>query len=337
MLLKIAGTQPKPFTALLAGDVGATKTDLAIFDWTENGLQTRKEGSCKTKAYPDISALLHDFVANEKMPAGICLGVAGPVQGGRADLTNLGWQVEQEALSRQFNQAPVRLVNDLEATAYGLALLDEQDVFVIHEGDRFPTGNAAIIAPGTGLGEAGLFFDGEGYHPFASEGGHVDFVPRTDIDLEIFSFLKKKFGHVSQERVLSGPGICVLYDFLRQKKDREEPAWLKEKLLAHDKATVISQNATECEICRETMELFLRYLAVESANLVLKLKATGGLFIAGGIVPHLLSFLDKDIFLKWFRNAGRLKGLLQQVPVKVLVAKKTALLGAAFYGFRHSS
>lgn len=299
-------------------------------------LAVQKEASCKTKAYKDLHTMLRDFLNSDPLPPKICLGVAGPVLDGKVNMTNLGWSVNAAVLSQQLGAA-VLLVNDLECTANSLAVLEGKDVFVLHEAERFPKGNAAVIAPGTGLGEAGLYCSSNGCHPFATEGGHCGFAPRTDVDLEIFTFFRRTFGHVSQERLVSGPGICALYDFLRNKKGLEEPAWLKEKLLVHDKATVISQNAGECDICHETIQLFLRYLALEAANLVLKLNATGGLFLAGGIVPHLLPFIDKDLFMKWFCDAGRMKPLLREVPVKIILNEKAPLLGAAYYGLQHAA
>jgi glucokinase len=332
MILKLAGHTYEGDKDVLAGDIGATKTNLAFCHWNGTGLSVQKTVTYKTKSFQDIGSMIREFIANEKMPGKICLGIAGPVQDGKVSLTNVHWEIEGKALSEEFNQVPVSLINDLEATAYGLAVIEQKNVHELYEGGKEAKGNMAIIAPGTGLGEAGLYQGLDGYYPFGTEGGHCDFAPRTDLDIEFYHFLKRKFGHVSWERVISGPGICTIYDFLRLEKDRSEPAWLKEKILMHDKASVISENAGECEICGETMELFIRYLAEESANLVLKLKASGGLFIAGGIIPHILPILHKEVFMKWFTSAGRLKSFLQSVPIKIVLNDKTPLLGAAWYG-----
>jgi glucokinase len=331
MLLKIAYRPVLQPSTILAGDIGATKANLALFYWSGDHLDIKREASFKSKAYPGIHHLLQAFLKEDDQPAGVCLGVAGPVEDGKANLTNLGWTLDSKSITSQLQGLPVTLVNDLEAAANSLAVLEEKDVHTLHRG-VMGNGNAAILAPGTGLGEAGLYHGKEGYYPFATEGGHSPFSPQNEIDVELYNYLKRKFGHVSFERVVSGPGICTLYDFLLQKKERDEPAWLKEKLLAHDRAIVISENATECAICRETMDLFFRYLATEAASLVLKVKATAGLFLAGGILPHLLPILDKDLFHKWFCNAGRLKFLLQDVPVKIILNEKAPLLGAAYYG-----
>lgn len=334
MLLKIAHRPVLQPSTILAGDIGATKANLAIFHWDGDRLRSKREASYKSKDYPTVHHLLQDFLKESDKPESICLGVAGPVEEGKAHLTNLGWSLDSKTISAQLQGLPVTLVNDLEAAANSLAVLDEKDVHTLYRGVN-GGGNAAILAPGTGLGEAGLYHGKDGFFPFATEGGHSPFAPQTEFDIELYYYLKRKFGHVSFERVVSGPGICTLYDFLLQKKEREEPAWLKEKLLVHDKATVISENATECAICRETMDLFFRYLAMEAASLVLKLKATGGLFLGGGILPHLLPILDKDLFHKRFCNMGRLKFLLQDVPVKIILNEKAPLLGAAYYGIHY--
>lgn len=335
MLLKIAYRPILQPSTILAGDIGATKANLAIFYWSGDRLQVKREASFKSKDYPSVHHLLGDFLEDGDQPAAACLGVAGPVEDGKANLTNLGWLLDSKAISSKLQGLPVTLVNDLEAAANSLAVLEEKDVYTLHRGVR-GEGNAAVLAPGTGLGEAGLYHAKEGFYPFATEGGHSPFSPQAEIDVELYHYLHRIFGHVSFERVVSGPGICTLYDFLRQKKERDEPAWLKEKMLAHDKATVISENATECGICRETMDLFFRYLAMEAASLVLKLKATAGLFLGGGILPHLLQILDKDLFHKQFCNAGRLKFLLQDVPINIILNEKAPLLGAAYYGIHCS-
>lgn len=330
MILKIANFKPQGPQDILAADIGATKTTIAICHWDGNAMFISKEATYKTKSFRDMDSLISNFVSNENIPGKICLGVAGPVQGGKAILTNINLEIDGEAISKNFHASTV-LINDLEAAAYGLGILDPADLHVLHEGED-KRGNAAIISPGTGLGEAGLFYGEEGLHPFATEGGHCDFAPRLDIDIELFRFMRKEFGHVSWERMVSGPGICMIYDFLHQEMEREESVWIREMMQTHDKASVITANAGECEICRETTELFIRYLAEESGNLVLKFKAVGGLYISGGILPELLPVLHEDHFMKWFIGFGRLKNLLQAVPVKIVLNKKLPLLGAAYYG-----
>lgn len=323
-------------TIVLAADVGATKTNLALFKIKGNHIDLLHEAQFKSNDYKNMIELTAVFIRDiHPLPDSICYGVAGPVLNGHAKLSNLDWEIDSGELSDHFKIKNVYLINDLEATAYGLAMLNEKDVAIIHKGDDAGYGNAAVIAPGTGLGEAGLFWDGNYYHPFATEGGHSDFAPRNEFDFELFTFLQKKFDHVSWERLVCGPGIVNIYQFLREEKKREEPGWLKEEIMKEDAAAVISRHVLQSEICKETMQLFIRFLAYESANLVLKLKATGGLFIGGGIAPQIVSLFENDAFYASFCQSGRLNYLLEKVPVRIILNTKTALLGAAFYGAKN--
>lgn len=323
-------------TIVLAADVGATKTNLALFKIKGNHIDLLHEAQFKSNDYKNMIELTAVFIRDiHPLPDSICYGVAGPVLNGHAKLSNLDWEIDSGELSDHFKIKNVYLINDLEATAYGLAMLNEKDVAIIHKGDDAGYGNAAVIAPGTGLGEAGLFWDGNYYHPFATEGGHSDFAPRNEFDFELFTFLQKKFDHVSWERLVCGPGIVNIYQFLREEKKREEPRWLKEEIMKEDAAAVISRHVLQSEICKETMQLFIRFLAYESANLVLKLKATGGLFIGGGIAPQIVSLFENDAFYASFCQSGRLNYLLEKVPVRIILNTKTALLGAAFYGAKN--
>lgn len=318
---------------VLAGDVGATKTNLALYKTEKGQVMLQYEAQYKSRHYKNIFDLIRAFIGNNlPFPDSICLGVAGPVFQGQARLSNIDWEINADDLSAHFNIKKVRLINDLEATAYGLAMLNDSDVVTIHHGDDTAHGNAAIIAPGTGLGEAGLYWDGNYYHPFATEGGHADFAARNEFDFDLYNFLRKKFGHVSWERLVCGPGIVNIYQFLRDEKKQEVPEWLREEIAKGDAPAVISRHVSESEICKETMRLFIRFLAYESANLVLKLKATGGLFIGGGIAPKIVALLENNAFYSSFCQSGRLNYLLEKVPVKIILNDKTALLGAAFYG-----
>ena len=328
--------ESKATCIVLAGDIGATKTNLALYK--ENGINVTllKEDHFKSNDYKNIIELAGAFLKDAPFPAVICFGVAGPVINGSAKLSNIEWEIHIDELMDHFKIKNIHLINDLEATAYGLAMLDEEDISPLHKGVDEAVGNAAIIAPGTGLGEAGLFWDGDIYHPFATEGGHGDFAPRNEFDFEFYTFLQKQFGHVSWERLVCGPGIVNIYAFLRDEKKRNEPAWLKEKLINADTAAVISQHVMQSEICQETMQLFIRYLAYEASNLVLKLKATGGLFIGGGIAPQMVPLFALNNFYSFFCQSGRLNYLLEKVPVKIILNAKTALLGAAYYGIKNS-
>jgi glucokinase len=320
---------------VLAGDLGGTKTNLAYYSWEETGIIKIRGMQYKSQDFQHISEILGQFMEGLPMPGSVCLAVAGPVMNGMATLTNLNWQIDQHELSRHFRIPKVSLINDLEANAYGIALLDEKDFALIHNVSNITEGNAAIIAPGTGLGEAGLYWDGKYYHPFGSEGGHSDFSPRNESDIELLRYLQKKFGHVSWERLVCGPGILNIYQFLRDEKNFEVQDWLLEKMKDHDNSTIISQHTETSEICNETMARFIRFLAQESANLVLKLKATSGLFIGGGIVPQMVPLFTKYNFNSSYCKSGRLNYLLEKVPIRIILNNKTALLGAAFYGHEH--
>lgn len=336
MLLPLYKPQKKrqgpEINLVIAGDVGATKTNLALFNTEGGQLVNVKEAQYPSKEFDSLADMLKVFCSELPLPDAVSIGVAGPVFNNKAILTNLSWEIDGNLLVGQIGIPDIHIINDLEATAWGLAMLTEKDISIIHKGSGLPTGNGAIIAPGTGLGEAGLYWDGVSYHPFATEGGHGDFAPRDELDVELFYFLNEKFGHVSWERLLSGPGIENIYSFLRDKKKKEEPAWLAKEMENEDPAAVISQHTDKAPICGETMELFIRYLARESANLVLKFNATGGLFIGGGISPKILPLFSQNKFYDAYCQSGRLNFLLEKVPLQIILNDKTAMLGAAWYG-----
>lgn len=330
MLQKISS---KTNHTILAGDIGATKTLLAIFSVSEGQILKVREERFITKDCDSFEEVIKEFLQNE-MADVISLGVAGPVMDGKVNITNVGTVLNSKQMSEALNQIPVYFINDLEATGYGISCLKDEELKLIVEGRKDATGNIAIIAPGTGLGEAAAYWDGYKYHPFSTEGGHCDFASRTHEDFELYHYLREKYTHVSWERVVSGNGIIQIFEFLQQKK-KEIPAWLTTQLENEDAAKVISSNAKKVEICGQTMQLFFRYLAQEAGQLTLKTKATGGLFIGGGIIPQILSLLDIDAFVQQFTDFGRLKFLLETIPVKVILNEQTALLGAAAFGTEH--
>jgi glucokinase len=324
--------EPQTPASILAADIGGTKTNMALFQLDTGNLRQIREKRYISKDHASLTDIVRDF-CDGRMPDRISAAVAGPVISGKSKLTNLSWRLDSQEMSRDL-KIPVCFINDLEATAYGLAGLEDKDLLCLAEGDRNARGNLAIIAPGTGLGEAGLFFDGSRYHPFATEGGHSDFAPRTDPDIDIFLFLQKQFGHVSWERVVSGMGIKNIYQFLTQSRQEPVPQWLAERMKEEDPAAVISRAAIEKEdpVCARTMELFVRYLATEASSLVLKLMATGGLYIAGGIPPKILPLLQSGHWSGNFDNNGRMHELSSKVPIYVVLNDKMALLGAAWFG-----
>ena len=321
----------KPIT-ILAGDVGGTKTNVAIYRADANGITLLREARYASQEYTSLTEIIIHFTGAE-WPDRICVAVAGPVLHGKVSLTNLLWQLDSNAMSTAL-KVPVSFLNDLEANAYGLAGLHANELAVINPGAAATTGNIAIVAPGTGLGEAGMYFDGKCYYPFAAEGGHCGFAPNTEMDVSLWRFLEQQHGHVSWERILSGPGIHAVFQFLTTVERRPIPAWLQEQLLEDDPAAVISNAAQHRQepVCVETLQNFSRYLAIESANLVLKLKATGGCYLGGGIPPKILPFLQTNEWYNQFIDAGRMKPLLEEVPVYVILNNKTPLLGAAYYG-----
>jgi glucokinase len=323
------GQEPINF---IAADIGGTKTNIALCCADSEGVTILDQKRYVSNDYPALSDIVHDFTKG-KHPGRLCAALAGPVVDGKSKLTNLPWVLDSAAMSSEMG-IPVSFINDLEATAFGLAGLGRDELATLAEGDSASKGNMAIIAPGTGLGEAGLYWDGQRYHPFATEGGHADFSPRTTKDVELLYALQQQFGHVSWERLVSGMGIKNIFHCIAAKHRDPIPEWLSERMKDQDPAAVISQAALRHEdlICAETMELFVRYLATEASCLVLKLMATGGLFLAGGIPPKILPLLQTENWTKNFDNNGRMHELSDKVPVHVVLNDKMALMGAAYYG-----
>ncbi len=317
---------------LLAADVGGTKTNMYLFRVVPAGLESIKEHVFHTAEYNSMEAMIDDFLAAGEKPDRICFGVAGPVIKGTVQLTNLGWPISAHSISQHYNNINVALLNDLEATAYSINALNGTDLYKLPSSGAAQPGNVAVIAPGTGLGEAGLYWDGTDYHPFATEGGHCDFAPRNAQDIEVYKFLANRFGHVSWERVLSGRGIENIFDYLCSVEGMQVCDSLDAEIAATSKAAAISAGADKYEEAAKTIALFFTYLAQESANLALKFMATGGLYIGGGIVPKNLQYLDEDIFRKAFAESGRLSTMLLEIPVTIILNDKAALIGAAYHG-----
>ncbi|MGA9211799.1 glucokinase [Kaistella sp.] len=324
--LPISGT-------VLAADVGGTKTDLALFQIVKGKLVSIKNQRYPTSNHDSFVNAIRHFHGDElSIIDCACLGVAGTVDGDKVKGVNFAWEIDAKKLEKDLNIKNVYLINDLEANAYGLSALEHTDFETIIEGDKV-AGNAAIISPGTGLGEAGLYWDGSHYHPYATEGGHCNFAPSTPLDVELWEFLNNKFEHVSWERVVSGQGIYNIYQFLRSFRNEKEPEWLTKQFQNEAPPIAISTAALENKdpICVETLQNFVRYLSLESAQLALKTKATGGIYIGGGIVPKIINFIDKKEFYKTFINLGRMEHLLKTIPVKIVLNDQTALIGAAYY------
>ncbi len=322
---------------LLAGDVGATKANLALYSPEAGPRAPLAEMTLASAHYPDLESLVRTFLDEVQAPIErVCLGVAGPVVEGRAAISNLAWRVDQAALCRALGIADVRLVNDLLATAYAIPYLEAGDLHEVNRGEPAQGGARAIIAPGTGLGMAFVTWDGNRYWPHASEGGHADFAPNGALQGELWRALQARFGHVSRERVCSGLGIANIYAFLRA-RGAEEPRWLSERLAAAEDPTPIIVEAALADsavpsICAETLRLFVEILAAEAGNLALTVLATGGVYLGGGIPPRILRLLEPEPFMRAFCAKGRMAELLAQVPVTVILNPKAALLGAAVCG-----
>lgn len=323
---------------ILAGDIGGTKVNLAFFG---EDLQLKPENfaSFHSRDFKSLDEIVHQFLTERKLTVEFaCFGIAGPVRNGRAQLTNLPWLIDARELAGILQLKNVWLINDLEANAYGLAALTSNDIVELNAGEPNVVGDGAIISAGTGLGEAGLFWDGNRHLPVASEGGHCDFAPRTDLDLELLKYLRAKVGQVSWEHVLSGAGTVHIYEFLRDTGRGEESALLAEQMRNDDPAKVITVTALEnkSELCAKALELFVTYYGAEASNLALKMLATGGIYVGGGIAPKIITKLKDGTFMKAFIGQGRMKDLLAAIPVRVVMNDKTALLGAGRYAAMQS-
>jgi glucokinase len=317
---------------ILAGDVGGTKSNLALFELENGRLVARFEKTLPSHKFASLSDLLKEFLSTTDLRADFsCLSIAGPVKNRRCQTPNLPWIVEADEVERTTGLRRLELINDLEANARGLSVLGPEDFAVINEGDGDAVGNAAVISAGTGLGEAGLYWDGTQHLPFASEGGHGNFGPNDALQIELLEYMLKVHNHVSYERVLSGPGLFNIYSFMRDTGKFPEPDWLKEELKISDPAATISKNAMngKSEICTEALKMFVTIYGSEAGNLAMKVMAVGGVYLGGGIAPKIIKKLQEPLFMQSFTNKGRMKALLQAIPVKVILNDKTALLGAA--------
>src|SRR5215467_1364987 len=317
---------------ILAGDIGGTHARIGTFTVEGGRFKLVCEQIYPSREHHNLESAVRAFLNTHNVTATTaCFGVAGPVRKGIAMLPNLGWTVDAASLAHEIGTERVRLINDLEANAYGIAGLDASDLSVINPGAADATGNAAVISVGTGLGEAGLYWDGKTQRPFACEGGHADFAPTDPLQTEMLAWLQNQYTHVSWERVLSGNGLFTIYRFLRDTGRGEEPAWLTDQLKNNDPPPVITMAALEkrAALCEMALDLLIVLLGSEAANLALKIMATGGVYLGGGIAPRILSKLKEPAFVRAFTNKGRMSDMLSAIPVKVILNDGAALLGAA--------
>lgn len=325
---------------ILAGDIGGTHARLAFFNVDNDRFRLLAASVYPSREHASLDEIVVKFMqASGLKPDLACFGVPGPVRNGRVETSNLPWIIESKRLSDELNVPSAGLINDLEAEAWGIQALEADDVVSLNQAKGFLAGNQAVIAAGTGLGQAGLYWDGVQHRVFACEGGHSDFAPRDELEIELLRYLQTRYGHVSYERVVSGPGLLNIYRFLRDTKRGAEPPRLTDNMLHEDPAAVICREgiASTCPLCEQSVDIFVSIFAAEAGNLALKLLATGGIFLGGGIAPKMLPKLAGPLFMHAFVNKGRMQTLLESIPVKVIVNERAALLGAARYAMASAS
>jgi len=318
---------------ILAGDVGGTKTSLALYRREARGLLRNRTATYRSREHAGLDPILRDFLRGGASVERACIGVAGPVEDGRCRLTNLDWEVDEADLRRTLGVRDAYLINDLQATASSLPFLQESDRAVIQKGNPDPRGNMAVLSAGTGLGEGFLVGSGAGYIPLASEGGHVDFAPRDEREMRLHAFLRAMHGRVSVERVLSGPGLHDVYRFLREEERMaEEPGIAAEVAGGEPQHAIVRHGLAGGQgACAETVRIFCSLYGAEAGNLALQYLATGGVFLGGGIAPAILTALRRGEFLSAFLDKGRMRDLLSRVPVAVILDPGAPLLGAASF------
>ncbi|MEW6684358.1 MAG: glucokinase [Nitrospirota bacterium] len=319
---------------ILAGDIGGTKTVLALVHPEAGRFEIAREETFSSRQHAHFEELLSVFLEHGEraVVSAVCLGVAGPVREGRCRTTNLPWVLDERELTATVGAPVAKLLNDVEAAAFGMLYLRDDEFVVINRG--VPTrGNIAVIAAGTGLGESVLAWDGRRYLPIPSEGGHADFAPRTDREIDLLRFLRAEFGRVSCERVVSGPGVYHIYRYLLHAGVAEEPSWLRDRLATDDVSAVVTRLglAKEHPLCVEALDLFVSLYGAEAGNLALKAYAIGGVFVGGGIAPKIIDKLKDGAFMAGFAQKGRYRDWLEAIPVKVVTNPRAPLLGAARY------
>jgi glucokinase len=325
---------------ILAGDVGGTKVHLALYNFAQGKLQPVRDKKFPAQQYDGLEKIVIEFLAGggETITAA-CFGCPGPVRDNKLKLTNLPWTLDGRQLGKDLNIDHVFLINDLEANGYGIPELAPEKILTLHEGDAKSVGHRALVAAGTGLGEAILIWNGSSHLPIPSEGGHADFAARNEIEIELLNYLRTTLkGRVSWERVVSGLGLKNVYAFLRDVKKMKEPDWLKERMAKEDPNAVIGDCGEKspgddgyCELCATTLDMFVSAYGAEAGNLALKILAAGGVYLGGGVAPKILKKMQDGGFMKAFLDKGRMSPLLETFPVRVILDDGCALLGAAAY------
>ncbi|MDY6839314.1 MAG: glucokinase [Thermodesulfobacteriota bacterium] len=321
---------------VLAGDIGGTKTNLGLFRMGKRRPRLKIMETYANKGVPNLEHIVDLFLNKHgRAVKGVCLGAAGPVYKGRCSITNLPWEVSERKLKHRFGWSNVKLINDLTATAWAVPILTKRELFALNKEKGAKGKNLGLIAPGTGLGMALLVWKDGQYLPVHSEGGHSDLAPNNQVEMALWQYLHQRLGHVSVERVLSGPGLFIVYCWLKFTGQGEEPPWLAERMETEDPSKVITEAALveEVPLCSKTLDVFVSVLGACAGNLALTGFTTGGMYLGGGIPPKILSKLKEDIFLRAFTNKGRFEPWLWRIPVWVILNDKAALLGAARCAF----
>jgi len=327
---------------ILAGDVGGTKVHLALYRFQQGALEHVRDQKFSAPQYPDLQSIVREFLgakdpADQQSSNGIdaaCFGVPGPVRKNVIHLTNLPWTLDSRQLAHDLDIEHLFLINDLEANGYGISELKEDQLLSLSEGDSSQVGNRGLIAAGTGLGEGIMIWNGKNHLPMASEGGHTDFAPRNELEVELLQYLRADLkGHVSWERVCSGIGLKNIYTFLRDVKKLEEPASLRQRMQEEDPNAVIAElgESGESELCAKTLDIFVSAYGAEAGNLGLKILAHGGVYIGGGIAPKILKKMQDGTFVQAFCDKGRMHDLVSHMPVRIILESRAALMGAAVY------
>jgi glucokinase len=329
---------------LIAGDIGGTKTILRLVE-VENeqkSFKTLEEATYKSQDYLDLVPMIEQFLEGKQSPEVACLAIAGPVVNNSCQLTNLNWYLEKERLERSLNLKQVSLINDFAAVSYGILGLTESDLDTLQTGEITPASPLAVIGAGTGLGESFLIPQAERYQVFATEGGHTDFASRSELEWQLLEYIKNEYSidRVSVERVVSGPGIVVIYQFLRDIKFAEESTEIGEQIrqweagkTSIDPAAIIGQAALvkSDPLCQKTIEMFLEAYGAETGNLALKILPYGGIYIAGGIAAKILPIIKESNFIEVFKQKGRMVSLLEKIPIKIVLNSQVGLLGSLLY------
>ncbi len=327
---------------ILAGDVGGTKVHLALYRFEQAALQHVRDQKFSAPQYPDLQSIVREFLAvdgaqgpqNSDTIDAACFGVPGPVRKNVIRLTNLPWTLDSRQLARDLDIEHLFLINDLEANGYGINELSADQVFILSEGDSSQVGNRGLIAAGTGLGEGMMIWNGKSHIPMASEGGHTDFAPRNALEMELLQHLRAGLnGHVSWERVCSGIGLKNIYAFLRDVKKMEESPALRQRMQEEDPNSVIGElgESGENELCAKTLNIFVSVYGAEAGNLALKILAHGGIYVGGGIAPKVLKTMQSGAFMDAFCDKGRMHDLVANMPVRIILESRAALMGAAAY------